>query len=164
MEALAGRDDETDWVLEQWAFLLDGLRTKNWESLLGAVDWVSKKWLLETFRADQGLPWDDPWLQSLDLEYHNINHSRGLFHALPVALEIGEFNLRIRRESALREPPHDTRAKGRGIAVERFMETQMPYIVNWDSITAGDVHVLSMNDPFSTYELNARALVESAML
>jgi hypothetical protein len=48
--------------------------------------------------------------------------------------------------------------------VERFIETQMPYIVNWDSIAAADFHVLSMSDPFQTYDLNARALVESAMM
>jgi proteasome accessory factor A len=164
VEALVGRDEETDWVLENWAFVIDGLRANDLEMLLGAVDWASKKWLLETFRADQGLAWDDPWLQSLDLEYHNINPSRGLFYALPAVPEIADFNLRIRRESALREPPQDTRAKGRGIAVERFMETQMPYIVNWDSIAAADMHVLSLSDPFNTYELNARALVESAMM
>jgi proteasome accessory factor A len=164
VEALAGRDEETDWVLEQWAFLLDGLRTNDFEMLIGAVDWASKKWLLETFRADQGLEWDDPWLQSLDLEYHNINHARGLFHALPVTGEVAEFNLRMRRENALREPPSNTRAWGRGIAVERFMETQMPYIVNWDSIAAADLHVLPMSDPFYTYEAEARLLIETAML
>ena len=164
VEALAGRDEETEWVLEQWAYVLEGLRANDLEMLLGAVDWASKRWLLETFRAEQGLAWDDPWLQSLDLEYHNINPSRGLFYALPAAPEIADFNLRIRRESALREPPQDTRAKGRSIAIERFMETQMPYIVNWDSISAADSHVLSLSDPFLTYELNARALMESAMM
>jgi proteasome accessory factor A len=164
VEALAGRDEETDWVLEQWAFLLDGLRTNDLEMLIGAVDWASKKWLLETFRADQGLEWDDPWLQSLDLEYHNINHARGLFHGLPVTGEVAEFNLRMRRENALREPPTNTRAWGRGIAVERFMETQMPYIVNWDSIAAADLNVLSMSDPFYTYDAEARLLIETAML
>ena len=52
VEALAGRDEETDWVLEQWAFVLEGLRGNDLEMLIGAVDWASKKWLLETFRAE----------------------------------------------------------------------------------------------------------------
>ncbi len=164
VEALAGRDEETDWVLEQWAFLLDGLRTNDFEMLIGAVDWISKKWMLEEFCKEQGITWGDPWLQSLDLEYHNINHSRGLFHALPVSGDVADFNLRIRREKALREPPSDTRAWGRGIAVERFMETQMPYIVNWDSIAAADMHVLPMGDPYITYEAEAQALLDVAML
>ncbi len=162
VEALAGRDEETDWLLEEWAWLLDALRRNAVEELLGAVDWISKRWLLETVRAEQGLIWDDPWLESLDLEYHNLNPSRGLFFALPTTSEVGEFNLRSRRESALCQPPQDTRAKGRSIAVERFMETRMPFIVNWDSVTANQQQALPMGDPFHTYEEEVKALVERA--
>ena len=54
----------------------------NPKLLIGGVDWISKKWLLETFREAESLTWHDPWLQSLDLEYHNINPARGLFFAL----------------------------------------------------------------------------------
>jgi proteasome accessory factor A len=162
VEALAGRDDETDWILEQWAWVLDALRREDVKSLLGAVDWISKRWLLETFRAEQGITWDDPWLESLDLEYHNLNPSRGLFFALPTTHELGEFNLRSRRESALREPPQDTRAKGRSLAVERFMETRMPFVVNWDSVTANQQQALPMSDPLATYEKEVKELIERA--
>jgi hypothetical protein len=162
VEALAGRDEETDWLLEQWAWILEAMREERTAALIGAVDWISKRWLLETFRADQDLTWDDPWLESLDLEYHNLNPSKGLFFALPVTQEIAEFNLRIRRENALREPPQDTRAKGRSLAVERFMETRMPYIVNWDSVTANQQQALAMGDPFHTYEREVIELLERA--
>jgi hypothetical protein len=162
VEALAGRDEETDSLLADWAWVLDALRRNAVESLLGAVDWISKRWLLETFRAEQDLAWDDPWLESLDLEYHNLNPSRGLFFALPTSAEVGEFNLRSRKESALRQPPQDTRAKGRSIAVERFMETRMPFIVNWDSVTANQQQALPMGDPFHTYEQEVRSLLEHA--
>jgi proteasome accessory factor A len=162
VEALAGRDDETDWILEQWAWVIDALRRQDVESLLGAVDWISKRWLLETFRSEHELTWDDPWLESLDLEYHNLNPSKGLFFALPTTHELGEFNLRSRRESALREPPQDTRAKGRSLAVERFMETRMPFVVNWDSVTANQQQPLPMSDPLSTYEAEVKALIERA--
>ena len=49
------------------------------EALIGGVDWITKKWLLETFMESEGIGWDDPWLQSLDLEYHNIDPAKGLF-------------------------------------------------------------------------------------
>jgi proteasome accessory factor A len=160
--ALAGQDEETDWLLEQWGWVLDTLRAEKTEALIGAVDWISKRWLLETFREEQKLEWDDPWLQSLDLEYHNLNPARGLFFALEPRHEIGEFNLRMRRENALREPPQDTRAKGRSLAVERFMETRMPYVVNWDSVTANEQPPLAMGDPFHTYEAEVGALMERA--
>lgn len=159
-ENLAGRDEETDWIIEQWSWVLDALRRNDTEALLGAVDWVSKKWLLETFRAEQGLAWNDPWLQSLDLEYHNLNPSRGLFYALPGQEEIAQFNLTIRRENALREPPRDTRAWGRGLAVERFLETRLPGVINWDSLAIGQQHALPMSDPFMTYEREVKAMLE----
>lgn len=162
VEALAGRDDETDWILGEWAWVLDGLRRMDTQALIGAVDWVSKKWLLDTFRSSEGLTWDDPWLESLDLEYHNLNPSKGLFFALPATSEVAEFNLRCRREQALRHPPQDTRAKGRSLAVERFMETRMPYVVNWDSLTANQQPPLPMSDPFCTYETEVQALMEHA--
>ncbi len=162
VEVLAGRDEETDWILEQWAWVLDALRRDDTEAMIGAVDWASKKWLLETFRAEHGLAWDDPWLESLDLEYHNLNPARGLFFALPASEEVDGFNIRSRRETALREPPQDTRAKGRGIAVQWFVETGMPYVVDWDSVTANDEQTLAMGDPLCTYENEVRALVERA--
>ena len=147
---LSGVDEETDWVLESWAFTLDALRTKP-ELLLGGVDWISKKWLLDTFREAEGLEWSDPWLQSLDLEYHNIDPAKGLFFALTPAKGIGEFNDGARREEASRVPPADTRAHGRGLAVALFQKKQLPYVINWDSITLENATCLAMPDPFETY-------------
>ena len=156
---LAGRDEETDWILETWRFTLDALRTKP-ELLLGGVDWISKKWLLDAFRESEGLTWQDPWLQSLDLEYHNLNPARGLFHAITPAKAIGEFNDSVRRPEAMRTPPADTRAHGRGLAVSLFQQRQMPYVINWDSISLENTSYLPMPDPFETYEMHVTALAE----
>ena len=153
---LAGRDEETDWLLDRWGWLLDALRRGDTEELVGAVDWVSKKWLLETFRAEQGLAWDDPWLESLDLEYHNLDKSRGLFHALPAPDEVAAFNRDAFRDDALRTAPSDTRACGRGVAVEHFLATRTPCIVNWDSLTIGEGRAFAMPDPLETYEREVR--------
>ncbi len=155
---LGGRDAETDWILESWAFTLDALCTKP-ELLIGGVDWISKKWLLETFRESEGLTWQDPWLQSLDLEYHNINPARGLFYALTPAKAIGEFNQRAGRPEAMSKPPADTRAHGRGIAVSLFQDRKYPYVINWDAISLDNTPYLSMPDPFETYESQVRTLL-----
>ncbi len=45
---LSGSDEETDWILEMWQFTLDALKEKP-ELLIGGVDWISKKWLLNMF-------------------------------------------------------------------------------------------------------------------
>ena len=90
------------------------------------------KWILEQFREAEGVTWQDPWLQSLDLEYHNINPAKGLFFALTPAKAIGEFNDSVRRPDSMHTPPPDTRALGRGNAVSQFCEQRIPYVVNWD--------------------------------
>ncbi|HEX8295775.1 MAG TPA: proteasome accessory factor PafA2 family protein [Chthoniobacteraceae bacterium] len=155
---LSGRDEETDWVLDRWAFTLEALGTKP-ELLLGGVDWISKKWLLESFREAEDLTWQDPWLQSLDLEYHNLNPAKGLFFALTPTKAIGEFNDQMRRPEAVSVPPADTRAHGRGLAVSLFQQKPAPYVINWDSISLENSSSLPMPDPFETYEAEVRELV-----
>jgi len=155
---LGRQDEETDWILDRWAFTLEALRTAP-ERLLGGVDWISKKWLLDTFREAEGLEWSDPWLQSLDLEYHNIDPAKGLFFALAPAPEIAEFNASVRRPEARRIPPADTRAHGRGAAVALFQDRTLPYVINWDSIAVENTQNLAMPDPFVTYGAEVAALV-----
>jgi hypothetical protein len=147
---LAGQDEETDWILESWGFTLDAIRNKP-ELLIGGVDWISKRYLLTMFMEEQDLSWQDPWLQSLDLEYHNINPERGLFFALTPAKAIGEFNASVRREETTFVPPANTRASGRSCAVRTFQERDLPYIINWDSVALDGQDYLPMPDPFKVY-------------
>lgn len=163
-EHLGGRDAETQWILENWRFTLAALRT-NQDALIGGVDWISKKYLLETFRSAEGLDWQDPWLQSLDLEYHTIDPARGLFHALNASKPIAEWNAQMLRPETMRQPPVDTRAHGRGLAITWLQTQELPYVINWDSVTVETAGHLPMSDPFLTYEQEVAELfreVESA--
>src|SRR5207237_763582 len=109
---LRNRSAETDWLLESWSFVLEAL-DKNPQSLIGGVDWITKRWLLETFMESEKLKWDDSWLQSIDLEYHNIDPGRGLFFGVTAGKRIAEWNNSVRRPRATRGPPLNTRALGR---------------------------------------------------
>ncbi len=147
---LRGRDEETDWLLESWNFTLEALGNKL-ESLIGGVDWITKKWLLETFMLSEKVGWHDPWLQSLDLEYHNINRDKGLFYSVTAAKRIGEWNNYAQREEATLRPPLNTRASGRAQAVAHFQNGRQPYVINWDSIACNSRDFLVMGDPFHHY-------------
>jgi Pup-ligase protein len=153
---LQGRDPEIDWLLESWSFTLESLRT-NPMALVGGVDWITKRWLLETFAEAEGLRWDDPWLLSLDLEYHNIDPARGLFFQVKGGKRISDWNQSVRIKSASYRPPNNSRAAGRSEAVAQFRGSPLPYVINWDSIASGPNHTLIMSDPYETYtsEVNA---------
>lgn len=158
---LSGRDEETDWVLESWAFALDALDT-NPQLLIGGVDWISKRYLLDMFRESEGLSWQDPWLQSLDLEYHNINTEKGLFFSLQPSGRIAEWNSSICESEALFTPPGDTRAYGRGQAVQYFLKNpRKAYLINWDSISLENEAPLPMSDPFELYDEKVRLFLRS---
>jgi hypothetical protein len=147
---LGGANEETDWLLESWSYTLDALSNKP-ETLLGGVDWIGKRWLLERFMEAEDLCWEDPWLQSLDLEYHNIDPARGLFFLLEPAKRIGEWNHLVRQKDLTRTPPADTRANGRARAVEFFRKGGHPSVINWDSIATESRDFLVLGDPFQSY-------------
>ncbi|MBA3385853.1 MAG: proteasome accessory factor PafA2 family protein [Chthoniobacterales bacterium] len=150
MKHLTGLNDETDWLLESWSFTLDAIKNKP-EALIGGVDWITKKWLLETFVTAENLGWDDPWLQSLDLEYHNIDPAKGLFFGVVAAKRIGEWNNGVRQPAATMSPPANTRAAGRAHAVRWFQQQTEPYVINWDSVASAGRDFLLMGDPFENY-------------
>jgi proteasome accessory factor A len=140
-----------DGLLESWRFTLEALGNKP-ESLIGGVDWITKKWLLETFMAAENVGWDDEWLESLDLAYHNVDRTQGLFFGVHPGKRIGEWNQSVRRTHAMTRPPSNTRALGRARAVEWFQREELPYVINWDSIATDSRDFLVMGDPFRTYE------------
>ena len=147
---LRNRSAETDWLLESWSFTLEALE-QNQNALIGGVDWITKKWLLDTFVESENLEWNDPWLQSIDLEYHNIDPAKGLFFGVTPGKRIGEWNNSARRSAAMDQPPANTRAAGRARAVAHFQNSERPYVINWDSIAYDSRDFLVMSDPFETY-------------
>src|SRR5439155_26464521 len=116
---LRGRDADTDWVLTTWQQVLDDLE-RDPMLCRDRLDWVAKKWLLDTFVAAEDLRWDDPWLQSLDLEYHNVRCDEGLYAELVRAGNMQLFVTGDDIRNAISHPPPDTRAYFRGKCVEKF--------------------------------------------
>jgi proteasome accessory factor A len=156
---LRGRDEEGDWVLDEWRFVLDGL-VHDPGALVDRVDWIAKKQLLEQFMEAEGLDWHDPWLQSLDLEYHNLNPDRGLYFDL---LKRGRMKRVVDDERvnwAIANPPANTRALARSRVMRALTELKTRYVIDWDSIYVEDEKYLNLDDPFRIYESETEEFID----
>ena len=155
---MRGRDEESDWVLDEWRFVLDGLVHDPF-SLIDRVDWVAKKWLLEQFMEAEGLDWRDPWLQSLDLEYHNLNPDKGLYFDLFRRGRMKRVVDDERVNKAITNPPANTRAWARSHVMRALTQQKARYVIDWDSIYVEDEKYLNLDDPFRIYESESEEFI-----
>src|SRR5262249_55061813 len=70
-------DEQTVDVLSRWESVLTRLGTDPMQ-LAGELDWVAKLRLLEGYRDRDGLDWDSPRLQLVDLQYSDVRPEKGL--------------------------------------------------------------------------------------
>lgn len=135
-EQFAGRAAETDEVLMEWENILDRLESDPL-SLSDTLDWAVKRALLTEFAESENLKPGDPTLQSLDLEYHNVDPEAGLYLGLE---QEGRVRRMITEEAvvdAISNPPAESpRAIVRGMAVSKFAEA-IPAIT-WSRLTLND--------------------------
>jgi proteasome accessory factor PafA2 len=123
------KDEETAWLLSEWEQVLDDLSLDFWRCR-DRLDWVAKKFLLTTFQESERLEWHDPWLQSIDLEYHNVSLENGLYYEMVREGRMRRIVTEEEIKRAIFHPPQTTRAFFRGRAVAKFnreIET-----IQWD--------------------------------
>ena len=128
---LAGCSPDADWTLAEWEAVLDALE-KDIALCADRVDWVAKRMLLEQFMQAEGVGWDDPVMQSLDLAYHDVDPEAGLFAGLAEAGQMRRLVTDARVQAAVSCPPGDTRAFIRGLFVRRFPEAVRS--IGWNGV------------------------------
>jgi Pup amidohydrolase len=112
-------------------------------------------------RNEEQLSWTDPWLQSIDLEYHNIAPETGLYYELLRQGTMRRFVAEAEIKRAIFAPPEDTRAYFRGRSVARF-NAQIKSI-QWDEMVFANgsnpqrVHLGQPNDNPRLAALNQTA-------
>jgi Pup amidohydrolase len=139
LKAAAGIDDGLDedqrWILSEWENVLNDLQ-RDVMLTRDRVDWAAKKFLLNALQEEEELSWRDPWLQSIDLEYHNLDLERGLYYELlrqgAVRRVVPEDEIKL----SIFNPPETTRAFFRGRSVARFNNEISS--IQWDEIVFDD--------------------------
>jgi proteasome accessory factor A len=124
-------DHEHVWILREWENVLNDLE-RDPMATRDRVDWAAKKFLLEALQQEERLSWGDPWLQSIDLEYHNLDLDRGLYYELLRKGLMRRVTGEEEIKTAIFNPPETTRAFFRGRAVARFNDEISS--IQWDEI------------------------------
>lgn len=146
----AGDDDPvTKDILGRWGHVLDNLY-EHPERLLGWVDSITKRWLLEHLIEADSLSWHDEKVKSVALQYHDIDQEEGLWYATQRELEKQGISTKMvspaQIQEAIHNPPKGTRAEERG----RLIKAHRGDIrdVDWDYVLMIGTNIL-LNNPFS---------------
>ncbi|HEY4485236.1 MAG TPA: Pup--protein ligase [Nitrospiria bacterium] len=156
-------DSLTRDILGHWEAVLDQLDDDPMQ-LSRKIDWVMKKELMLAFMEKKGCGWDDPRVQLIDLQYHDVKRTRGLYYILE-RMDLAE---RMIREDdiqvAMNEPPQTTRAKIRGDFIRFARDRNRSYTVDWTYLKLNgywEETILCM-DPFSSTDKRVEELIATA--
>jgi len=118
-------------VLRRWEEVLTALESDP-GLLAGQLDWVTKKSLIDSYAARNGLAPNDPTLSLLDLQYHDVRPERSLYEKLVRAGRVERLAPEAAVATAVTEPPDSTRAYFRGRCLSRWSDSVVA--ANWDSM------------------------------
>src|SRR3712207_7194386 len=67
-------------MLELWGRVLKAVDTGDLSLIDREIDWATKYQLIERYRAKRDLPMSSPRAAQMDLAYHDISRTRGLYY------------------------------------------------------------------------------------
>ena len=103
-----GPDPQAKQLLQEWREALDALILQEPERLVRKIDWVAKRALIESYRERHQLPLSHPRVALLDLAYHDVNRTRGLYYVLERSGKMERAVAEKEIQRAMREPPQTT--------------------------------------------------------
>jgi len=117
-------------ILRLWGEALDALEADP-NSLVGRLDWVTKRYLLETAGADAS----EAALKKIDLKYHELGGGylarMETIGAAPTLVTEPEI------QRAITAPPENTPAFARGRLVKKLADSEADAVISWDRVRIG---------------------------
>ena len=121
----------TKEVLVRWESVLETL-DRDPSKLDGEIDWVAKYALIESYMDRKHCSWQDPRIAMMDLQYHDIRPSKGLYFSLERAGKVERLTHTEEIQRAKQTAPAQTCAFFRGACLQRF--PQQIYGMSWTSV------------------------------
>ena len=137
-------------AMDLWGRTLESFKSQNFDAVDQEIDWVIKWKLIENYMRKNELDLSSPRIAQIDLTYHDINSSRGLFYLLERKGLVRRAVTNHDIEGAKTTPPQTTRAKLRGEFIARATERKRDYTVDWVHLKLNDQgqRTLLLKDPF----------------
>ena len=145
-----------------WEHCLKGLESDPM-TLARECDWVAKYQLIEAFRARHDLPLGHPKIALLDLQYHDVNRSRGLYYRMEARDRMERLTDDEAITEAMTRPPQTTRARLRGEFIRRAKERRRDFTVDWVHLKLNDQaqRTVLLKDPFRSHDERVEKLIAS---
>jgi proteasome accessory factor A len=157
-------EGEHDLVLSEWGKILTDLE-RDPLSTADRLDWAAKYRLLKGMQERDGLSWTDPRLGALNLQFHDVDPQRGIFHRLVRRGAINRLFTDSEVDAATTHPPEGTRAYFRGECVARYPKALVA--ANWDSLVfdtgEGSLKRVPMMEPLRGGKDLVEELLESSL-
>ena len=114
-------------IINTWEKVLTGLEN-NPENLRSEIDWIAKKFLIESFADRHNLSILDPRVRLLALQYHDVRQGKRISEIIGLKQLIADSEV----NEGVNNPPEETRAYFRGICLQKWPDSIVS--ANWDSL------------------------------
>ena len=131
-ERRRGSDEETVWILDEWAHVLADLSSEP-AAAADRVDWLAKQALLDELRIELGADWDPSIARRIDFGYHLLDPALSMHHSLVEAGRMRRLVTDGEAEAARSDPPSGTRAAVRAELLRKFGPSITA--MEWDRVT-----------------------------
>ena len=150
-------------VVDLWERGLGALHTGDLSLVDRELDWVIKWRIISRYQEKHGLELADPRIARLDLAYHDISRTEGLYNLLAARGMVERVTTDLEVFEATAVPPQTTRAKLRGDFVRRAQEARRDYTVDWVHLKLNDQaqRTVLCKDPFRSVDERVERLIES---
>ncbi len=149
-------------AVDKWEHLLTGLE-KDPMTLDREVDWVMKYKLLDRYAAKRGITMSDPKVAMMDLAYHDVDRSRGLYYLMESRGMADRVVTDEKIAEAVVRPPQTTRARLRGAFIKAAKAKRRDFTVDWVHLKLNDQaqRTVMCKDPFKSHDDRVDKLIES---
>lgn len=157
-----GFDELETSALKEWILVMESLENDPM-SLDDRIDWVIKHRLLDRFCARHNVSLDSMEAQALDLQYHDINPSRGVFHKLTSGHHVRQLIDESAITHATEWAPTTTRAHLRGDFIRKAKAKSRDFTVDWVHLKLNEQvqRTVVCKDPFLNTDERVSRLIES---